>query len=121
MGVQLVGETVEQEQPNGWTPEDLRDAYARLEALAGAPIPASEPAAPRVIVKRALPDREILSAMAGLGSVLAVRLMLLLAVVGAFLLAYLAMTGTNTMGLYVLVAYALTIVAPLVWLSTKRT
>lgn len=93
------------------------DALAQLQRFAGL----DEPESPRVVVKRAMPDREILAAMTGLGSLLAVRLILALAVVGAFVLAYMAMRDPRPVGLWVLVAYAATVIFPLVYLSTKRT
>lgn len=80
-----------------------------------------EPPQERVVVKRVMPDREILAAMTGLGSLLAVRLILALAVVGAFILAFLAMSSTNAMAIWVLLAYAATVILPLTYLSTKRT
>lgn len=75
---------------------------------------------PQVVVKRVMPDREILAAMTGLGSLLAVRLILALSVVGAFSLAYIAITSPSPNGLFVLLAYAVTVIFPLVYLSAKR-
>jgi hypothetical protein len=103
---------------------ELAAAFARFDrelqndAAAGVLTP---PPPPRVIVRRALPDREILGAMAGLGSVLAVRLMLLMAVVGAFALAWQAMPSPSLTAICLVLAYAATVVLPLVWLATKRT
>lgn len=120
MGLQVVSEVAEIE--GGVSQEDLIIAWNRLKEMADAapPAPLPEPA-PRVVVKRAMPDREILAAMNGLGAVLAVRLMLALAVLGAFTLAYLAMEKASVMAICVLAAYALTTVGPLTYLSTKRT
>lgn len=99
------------EEPQGEDPMSL------LHRLAG-----SEPdPAPRVVVKRVMPDREILAVMSSIGSILAVRLILALAVVGAFALAYMAVTSPAVHALWVLVAYAVTVIFPLVYLSTKRT
>ncbi len=74
----------------------------------------------RVVVRRVLPDREILAAMNGLGAILAVRLMLALAVCGAFVLAYTAMPKPDSMALWMLGIYGVVVIAPLAWLSTKR-
>lgn len=94
------------------------DPMARLQRLAGA-YEAEE--RPRVVVKRAMPDKEVLAVMSGLGALLAVRLILALAVIGAFVLAYLATQSPARHGLWILVAYAVTVIFPLVYLSTKRT
>lgn len=113
------------EEPKAETPaaismEDLTEAFGRFEQAletSGRPVAIE----PRVVIKRAMPDREILAAMSGLGAVLAVRLMLALAAVGAFFLAWQAMSQPSIMGICVLVAYAVTTVVPLTYLSTKRT
>lgn len=99
---------------------DVRAAMERLQLIGetGVVLPPPEP---RVVVRRAMPDREILAAMNGLGALLAVRVMLAAAVSGAFVLAYLAMKTPSIMAISVLVAYALTTVGPLTYLSTKRT
>lgn len=76
---------------------------------------------PRVVIKRALPDKEILAAMSGLGAVLVVRVLLAAVQGGAFWLAWRAMDKPSIMSIVVLVTYALTAVAPLTYLSTKRT
>lgn len=117
--VKLVGEEIEQPFV---TPAELAAAYHELERSIRAgeimpPLP--DPAPP--VIKRVLPDREILTAMTGLGAILTVRLMLAAAVGGAFLLAYQAMQSPSLMAIEVLVAYAVTTVAPLTFLSTKRT
>lgn len=59
----------------------------------------------------------IISAIAALT---AVRLLLLLAVVGAFYIAVLAATSPVQGPLFVLVAYAVLIVLPLVWLDSNK-
>lgn len=121
MGVRQIEETVErlhlvEEEPPKITDEML----AKLSAVLGAPQPAKPPE-PRVVVKRVLPDREILGVMAGLGAVLTVRLMLLAAVLGAAFLAWLTLSGTPTgWGFATLLGYTITVIGPLVWLSTQR-
>lgn len=108
-------------QPQQYSPEEIAAARAQIAQIIGElnPPPA---AAPQVVVKRVMPDREILAALNGLGAVLAVRMMLLLAVVGAFALAWQAMSGGAAIAaIWILGVYAVTIVAPLVWLSTQRT
>lgn len=119
--VRVLSETAEAPS-EGETPgvdmENLEALFSKLALDRGLTPP---PPVERVVVKRAMPDREILTAMAGLGAVLAVRLMLLLAAIGAFALAYMAMAAPTWMALAVLGTYAVTIVGPLVWLSTVRT
>lgn len=98
---------------------DVRAAMDRLQLIGDTGV--VPPQEPRVVVRRAMPDREILAAMNGLGALLAVRVMLAACVSGAFVLAYLAMQRPSIMAITVLVAYALTTVGPLTYLSTKRT
>lgn len=98
---------------------DVRAAIERLQLIGETGV--VPPPEPRVVVRRAMPDREILTAMTGLGALLAVRVMLAAAVSGAFVLAYLAMKTPSIMAITVLVAYAMTTVGPLTYLSTKRT
>lgn len=116
--VRLIEEVADSPAPEGLTQEDLAAAFARLEQMGVDGV--VTPTAPKVIVKRAMPDREILAAMSGLGAVLAVRMMLTLAVIGGWWLAFMAMGAPSIMGISVLVAYALTTVGPLTYLSTKR-
>lgn len=103
------------------TQEDILVAYDRLRTAAETGTVPPAPVRVRTVVKRAMPDREILAAMNGLGALLAVRLMLALAVIGAFYLAWMAMTKPSLMAISVLAAYAITTVGPLTYLSTKRT
>lgn len=119
MGVTKLAEVLETDLEPEVTPE-MEAAFAKLAADLGLTLGPAPAPPERVIVKRAMPDKEILAAMAGLGALLVVRLMLLLAAVGAFALAYMAMNQPTWMALAVLGTYALTIVGPLVWLSTRR-
>jgi hypothetical protein len=52
--------------------------------------------------------------------VLAVRFVLTIAVVGAFVLAYIAIQTPDPWRLAILAAYSLIVVVPLVYLSTQR-
>ena len=54
---------------------------------------------------------------AGIGTVLAIRLLLLLSILGAFALAWLAMEYRDIASLCVLIAYAVLVVLPMVYLS----
>ena len=121
MTVHALAEPAAEPDPNV---EELRQMLAGLEkqfALEEPPQEVSYTKPERVVVKRAMPDREILAAMAGLGAVLTVRIMLAAAMVGAFALFYQAVQSSEIMPLLVAATYAVLICGPLVWLSTKRT
>ena len=60
----------------------------------------------------------LLPAFSALAAVLAVRLFLLFAVIGAFILAQTALTGNDPHSMWVLVIYCAFIVLPLVWLDS---
>ena len=59
----------------------------------------------------------VLGALDAIARVLAVRFLLLLSVVGAFVLASMAMASQSPMSLSILCAYAALTVIPLVWLD----
>lgn len=121
MTVRAIAEEFEEvAPPTGLSEDDVAQAWRKLESLAAVQERIA-PEAPKVIIKRAMPDREILAAMSGLGAVLAVRVMLALSIAGAFVLFYSAVTNPDIMRLAVAAAYAVLICGPLVWLSTKRT
>lgn len=101
-------------------PPELAEALARFQEAHNPEPPAPPPPKTRVVVKRALPDREILTAMAGLATILTMRSMLLAAGIGAFVLATRAMSSGDPMSLAVLGVYCLAVLGPMVWLSTKR-
>lgn len=61
----------------------------------------------------------IVSVMEAVAKILAVRLLLLLSVLGSIGLAFVSMEQESTHGIYVLVSYCLLTVLPLVWLSTR--
>lgn len=63
----------------------------------------------------------ILSAFGGLGYALSARALLLLALLGAFALAVLAMESQTTMGLLILAAYSLSTVVPVTVLEIRKT
>lgn len=94
--------------------EAVADAMEQLRQMA-------EPAPPRVrvVTRRALPDREVLTAMSGLASLLSVRLMLMLAVIGAFALAWQAVNDPTTLRIWVLGVYSVVTIAPLAVLSRR--
>jgi hypothetical protein len=62
---------------------------------------------------------QTLGVIAAIAGLTAVRALLLLAVAGAFYLATIAASGPPS-SLYVLIAYAVLIVLPLVWLDSTR-
>lgn len=61
----------------------------------------------------------LLPVFSALAAVLAIRLFLLFAVVGAFILAQAAMTDSSNYKIYVLIAYCAFTVLPLVWLDIQ--
>jgi hypothetical protein len=91
------------------------------------PIGPTEPA-PEPIITPAPPPptnsallAQTLGVIAGIAGLTATRLLLLLAVLGAFYLSTIAANTQSNASLFVLIAYAVLIVLPLVWLdSTKR-
>lgn len=63
--------------------------------------------------------RAIASVIAASAAVLATRIILLVALIGAFVLAVMAAEEKSIIGLSILVAYAVLIVIPIVWLETR--
>lgn len=92
-------------------------------AVAGAEAHAAQPAAPppQVVHVPTPPNAAALiqAAFAAIAKVLAVRFQLLLSLMGAFVLAVLAMQWQTPAGLYVLIAFCALTTAPLVWLEFK--
>lgn len=107
MAMDLIAEEVA-EQPR------LRLVPDALERLAAAPEATPRPPRPEI-------GAEVLAALKALGSLLTVRLMLLLAVIGAFILARLTLAAPSESAFWVLGIFNLTVVGPLVWLSQRRT
>lgn len=109
--------------------EQLPPRPQRLREVKTDPPPQSrpfqEPPAPQplpeppVIVQRVGIPEAILSVFAALGFALSARLLLLLAIIGAFVLAMMAMQNTSYQTIGIFVAYALLVIVPLVYLETK--
>lgn len=59
----------------------------------------------------------LVSTWMGIGTVLAIRLILLLTLIGGFALAFMAMLAQTTISLAVVVAYAVLFILPMVYLS----
>lgn len=66
-------------------------------------------------------DEQILQVMEKLALVLAVRFMLLLSVIGAFVLALIAMGAPSVMAISVMVIWCAATIGPLCWLAQKKT
>lgn len=87
-----------------------------------APLPPSppeeiKPPAAAVIVPPKVDQSRILVAILAVSRVVAVRLQLLLSLMGAFVLALMAMSHQTMLGLAILGAYCALTVIPLVWLA----
>lgn len=82
-----------------------------------APLPAPAPQ-PTVIDPDVM--QVVLTAFSGLGYALSARALLLLALIGAFALATMAMLTPSTMRLLVLIAFATLVVLPCVWLEIRK-
>lgn len=65
--------------------------------------------------------RAIASVIAASAAVLSTRLILLLGLIGAFVLAVMAARESSLIDLAILVAYAVLVLVPLVWLETRTT
>lgn len=78
--------------------------------------PASEPA---VIIQRQEVSDVLLAAFSALGFAVSARFILFLSLIGAFVLAVMAMVSQAIMAVIVLSLYAALIVLPLVWLETR--
>ena len=70
-------------------------------------------------VARLATYQAIASVIAASASVLATRVILLLALIGAFVLAVIAAEGASWITVAVLIAYAVLVLIPLVWLETR--
>lgn len=105
MAVTLLRELDEPEDAS----DDVAAAFQRLSAIAdreSAPRPARRPASDVVL--------QVMNAMF---AVLTVRVMLLLAVIGAFALAWQAITDPSELKIWILGVYSIVTIAPLAWLS----
>lgn len=100
--------------------EALPDRPRRVTPLRAIETPeAVAPVQPSpTIIERGPTTAELLNgAFAAIARVLAVRLQLMLAVIGAFVLAMLAMQWQTLPGLFVLIAWNILTVLPLIWLE----
>lgn len=82
--------------------------------------PSLPPAFAQEMVHRGAWKAGVMGAFNVASVILAVRLTLLVAVVGAIALAYLALASTDAFRLGVLAIYALVVVVPLVWLAARQ-
>jgi len=64
-------------------------------------------------------DAAYIGALTAIASILAVRLLLLLAILGGFVIAVMALRDGGNQAAGVLVAYAVLILIPLVWLESR--
>jgi hypothetical protein len=94
-------------------PEMLRQAEQLLRQRATQSAPTSRPSATDF-------QRQMLVALHTISLILAARFILLLAVCGACLLAYLAVSSPDLMKTIALGVYNLTVLGPLVWLTATR-
>lgn len=100
-----------------------------MERLAVEPIPMTQPQKPRPVFVTSEPVKEtntlmksfeaILPVFSALAAILAVRLFLLFAIVGAFILAQAALSDQTSHGLSILIAYCSLTILPLVWLDIQ--
>ncbi len=79
------------------------------------------PQEPRTVVKRVMPDAEMLRVLTALSNILVVRLMLLAAVIFAGVLAFLAMPHPEPNAIWLLGVFSVLVLGPLVWLAQRRT
>lgn len=91
---------------------------AEVEAAPPTPLRLSVPPepsrAPQIIAKA------VLDVLGALAAVLAIRVILTLAVVGAFELAYIALPKPGLMAVMIFLVYTATVLGPLVWLASRR-
>lgn len=84
------------------------------------PVPATPTIEPRdTTAERLAIYRAIASVIAASAAVLATRLILLIAMLGAFTLAVMALQANSWIGFAILIAYAVLILIPIVYLETK--
>jgi hypothetical protein len=72
------------------------------------------------LVTRAAWKAGVIGSLNLITAILAARLTLLVSVVGAIALAYLSLERSDPYRLGTLIAYALIVVVPLVWLTSRR-
>lgn len=117
VGVEVVPERARRAPFRTVPPEGFAAAVATAEAYA------AEAAAPQpqVVHVPTPPSAAVLiqAVFSAIAKVLAVRFQLLLSLMGAFVLAVMAMQWQTSAGLYVLMAFCALTTAPLVWLEFK--
>lgn len=93
------------------------------EAEVGEPTPAPDPKAFPVdtSAERLAMYRAIASVIAASAAVLSTRLILLLGLIGAFVLAVMAAREASLIDLAILVSYAVLVLVPLIYLETRTT
>lgn len=78
---------------------------------------------PAPLMQRAPPRNDseaqlaVIAMLSAASRMLAVRLILLLALIGGFVLAIMAVPSTNLQSLWVLIAYGMLVMLPIVWLE----
>lgn len=98
----------------------------RLNVETVAPMPRAKP--PVFMPESEMPKEnvllrtfnEMLPVFAVLATILAIRLFLLFAIVGAFILAQTALSDTSDHGIWVLAVYCVFTILPLAWLETQK-
>lgn len=90
------------------TPNDATQAPLRLSA------PPEPSRAPQIIAKA------VLDVLGALAAVLAIRVILTLAVIGAFELAYIALPKPGFPAVLLFLVYTGSVLGPLVWLASRR-
>lgn len=81
------------------------------------PVVFEQPIEPSAVTKI---FESLLPVFGALAAVLAVRLFLFFAIIGAFILAQAALPDQTEHGLYILVAYCSLTILPLVWLDSRK-
>lgn len=85
-----------------------------MQAMPSPPTTTDQPSNAHAILSQTL---SVIAAIAGLT---AVRLLLLLSVIGAFYLATIAASNQSNASLFVMIAYSVLTVLPLVWLESRK-
>jgi hypothetical protein len=93
------------------------EVVALVQPRRAQPAPPDPPPAPVVAPPPPRADNAFVGVLAALASLLAARLLLLLSIAGAFVLAVMAVRDGSYIGLAVLVAYCSLTLLPLVWLD----
>lgn len=88
--------------------------------MSGAPTTTTTPPTPPEFIRRAAWQAGVLGALNAVSAVIAVRLILLVSVSGAIVLAYLALNQPDPYRLGALALYGSFVVLPVVWLASRR-